>query len=1079
MKKLRITVLLLLMASFSQLDAQVLINEFSAANYSDFTDNYGENEDWIELYNAGASSVSLNGHYLSDKLDNPTKWTFPNGTSIAAGEHMVIFASGRDVTSGGNLHTNFKLTQTKGSEVILLSDPSEAPIALYELNAPNKVNESTGRISDGDANWGIMENPTPGNPNTNVKQFYATQPDSSPDPGLFTGSVDVTLSSPDPGVSIRYTTNGADPTAGSTLYAGPITLTETTVIRAIAINPDPDIPNSFIETSTYFVDDVHSIPVVSISGGSGIANLFGGDQSNPDTTFELFDENQVFLDESSGESNKHGNDSWAYDQRGIDYIARDQFGYGHAVEHEIFGTTDRDKFQRLMLKAAANDNYPESDGAHIRDAYLHELSQRANMDMDERSNEPCIVYLNGEYWGVYEMREKVDDIDYTKYYYDQDEGDVQFIKTWGWTWEEYGSPQALNEWNNLHNYIVSNDMSNDANYEYVEERLNVLSLIDYIILNTHAVCSDWLNYNTGWWRGLNPDGGALKWRYILWDLDASFGHYINYTGIPDTGANADPCDNEAPGISDPEGHVDILVALYENQDFYDMYINRYADLNNTYFTCDYMIDLLDEMIGRIEPEMQRQIDKWGGSMTGWQNNVQALEDFILTRCTAINDGLVDCYELEGPFDLTVDLTPVGAGTVQVNTFIPDAYPYLGSYYGGVNVTLTAEAEEGYVFSHWEIIPDITADHNDPVLSFEMTESMSIVAHFIEEVPQDLTVLVEPLNAGNVVLNTNLLSSYPFTISALAGTEMSVEAIAADCYVFDYWEINNHTIDPATNPTALFDLAVTDTLIAHFVNETAQLNFFANPPGAGSIDFNGTILNTWPTQESMNLCELVNLEAIPAEGYIFDYWEISNHNITDNTASITSFEFNNADNVIAHFTENLGHIEVSTDPIGSISIDGQPISTPTYEADLPVGTEVVIDATPPAGYEFDYWEVNGEIVNSGNPSYTHILAYGEENDVIAIFRAVACSLALPNVFTPNSDGANDVFRPLYTNCNFNSYQLTIYNRWGKIVYQSNDINQSWKADDAEIGVYVYMLSYQVSEGEEIRDDFRQGNITLLR
>ena len=119
-------------------------------------------------------------------------------------------------------------------------------------------------------------------------------------------------------------------------------------------------------------------------------------------------------------------------KRGFDYITRDQFGYNYAIKDELFRTKDRDKYQRLIIKCAANDNYPFSyggSGAHIRDSYVQSLSQVADLRMDERSFEPCILFLNGEYWGLYEIREKVDDNDFTDYYYDQDS--VEFLKTWG------------------------------------------------------------------------------------------------------------------------------------------------------------------------------------------------------------------------------------------------------------------------------------------------------------------------------------------------------------------------------------------------------------------------------------------------------------------------------------------------------------------------------------------------------------------------------------------------------------------------------------------------------------------------
>ena len=92
-------------------------------------------------------------------------------------------------------------------------------------------------------------------------------------------------------------------------------------------------------------------------------------------------------------SNEHGNDSNAYGQRGFDYITRDQMGYDYALESELFHVKERDQYQRLIFKAAANDNYPFEPGAHIRDAYVHTLSHLADLKLDERTNESCIVYL--------------------------------------------------------------------------------------------------------------------------------------------------------------------------------------------------------------------------------------------------------------------------------------------------------------------------------------------------------------------------------------------------------------------------------------------------------------------------------------------------------------------------------------------------------------------------------------------------------------------------------------------------------------------------------------------------------------
>lgn len=721
------------MLTFVDTTAQVVINEFSAANYDDAQDNYGEYEDYIELYNTGSSSVDLSGYYLSDKLTNLDKWEIPAGVTIPANGHLLIWCDDRNEVMGGSVHSNFKITQTKANEAVVFSDPSLQIIDFNAIDQATQKNHSWSRITDGGATWGIARNPSPGSSNTNVDSYYASIPQISPAAGLFTSTTSVTITTTDANVTIHYTLNGDEPTESDPVYTGPISVSQTTVVRAKAYSSDPNVPPSFIETNTYFINDDHTLSVLSISG-SGMQDLLDGSWgAEPEGHFEYFGPDQVLIHETLGEYNKHGNDSWAYDQRGVDFIVKDQFGYDYAVHDQIFPNKSRTEFQRLILKAAANDNYPFEDGAHIRDSYVHTLSQRANMEMDERTSKSCILYLNGQYWGVYDIREKVDDNDFTQYYYGQGRKWIDFIKTWGGTWAEYGT---MDDWETLHDYIINNDMSVQSNYDYVESQFEVESLIDYIILNTHVVCSDWLNWNTAWWRGRNPDGEKQRWRYALWDMDATFGHYINYTGVPDTGPTADPCDpEELDSGGDPEGHVEMLTALYANEDFYNLYINRYADLNNTYFTCDYMEGLLDEMIAEIEPEMPRQIAKWGGSMAQWQDNVEELRAFIQSRCTIIDTGIVDCYDVTGPFTITVNVEPVGSpNDVLVNTVIPLTYPYAGDYFGETDMTLTAQPGNGWFFTNWTVdnhtfAPDQFAEAI--ALAIEMNDN---VTAYFSEVP---------------------------------------------------------------------------------------------------------------------------------------------------------------------------------------------------------------------------------------------------------------------------------------------------------------------------------------------------------
>ena len=488
--------------------SQVVINEYSAANYDSFQDNYGEYEDWVEIYNTSGANVDLNGWYLSDKATNLTKWQFPSSFILPAGNTVLVYCSGRDEIVGANAHSNFKLTQTKGNEKIILTDLSGTTVIDSLTVFPNQKGDSRGRTTNGGNTWSVFQTPTPGANNVGAMQEYASTLIFSQPSGYYAAAISLSITSPDPNVTIYYTTNGDFPDNTATQYIGPINVGSTQVVKAVAYSSTTNIPQSFITYNTYFINATHTIPILSISGTQVDDLLSGWPFTNlePEGTIEYFDANGQLIDKGTGEYNKHGNDSWAYDQRGFDYIMRDQFGYNYAIKDQVFPNKSRDKFQRLILKAAANDNFSFEDGAHIRDAYIHSLSQTADLRMDERSYVPCIVYLNGDYWGVYDLREKVDDHDFTDYYYDQDKINLQYLKTWGQTWSEYGGPAAQNDWDTFKNFVLSNPMSNQANYQIVKSQFNTGSLIDYFLINMYTVCMDWLNWNTGWWRGMDPNG---------------------------------------------------------------------------------------------------------------------------------------------------------------------------------------------------------------------------------------------------------------------------------------------------------------------------------------------------------------------------------------------------------------------------------------------------------------------------------------------------------------------------------------------------------------------------------------------
>ena len=303
MNKLIYTLFIICFTLFST-NGQIVINEYSAANYNTSTDNYGEFEDWVELYNPTAVAIDLNGWALTDKPSNPTKWTFPSSFIVPANGVALIYCSGRDELIGTNAHSNFKITQTKGSEVFMLSDAG----GIFQDSIrvlPNQKSHTRGRETDGAVDWSVFTSGTPNASNFGAMQEYATTPVFLQTSGYYSASVNLTLSSPDPNITIYYTINGDRPNNTSTQYTGTaINIPTTTVVKAIAYSSTANIPPSFIDYHTFFINDTHTIPILSISGDQ-VDNLLNGNQIEPDGTLEWFYTNGVLLDKGTGEYNKH------------------------------------------------------------------------------------------------------------------------------------------------------------------------------------------------------------------------------------------------------------------------------------------------------------------------------------------------------------------------------------------------------------------------------------------------------------------------------------------------------------------------------------------------------------------------------------------------------------------------------------------------------------------------------------------------------------------------------------------------------------------------------------------------------
>lgn len=207
-------------------------------------------------------------------------------------------------------------------------------------------------------------------------------------------------------------------------------------------------------------------------------------------------------------------------------------------------------------------------------------------------------------------------------------------------------------------------------------------------------------------------------------------------------------------------------------------------------------------------------------MNEWQNNLLFLRNQITGRCQVIEQGLEDCYDVDGPHPVVINVWPPNSGDVNFNGFQQANYPWSQSWFGNLQANMTATAKVGWNFSHWELfnhtlLPDSTVNP----AAFTLMQADSIVAIFVRTDSLTITYDVSPPLSGSIRSNGTVLPVYPLTQTQIAGNVLNLEALPVAGYLFDYWEIFHHNMVPDSSADQAFlTFGETDTLIAHFVRE---------------------------------------------------------------------------------------------------------------------------------------------------------------------------------------------------------------------------------------------------------------------
>ena len=634
----------------------VIISEVMASNSTTAIPNTSLTCDWIEIYNTSNETVDLSGYGLSDNIGRPRRWQFPEGTVIYPGEYKVILCDG-DVSASTSsvLHTNFKITRA-GGETICLSDPTGKVLDKLVLSDEIPTDVSYGRTLNltGFFYYGT---PTPNSANNNDGfRGYCPQPTLSLDPGLHYSTVYVSLSIPENCV-VTFTTDGSIPTRSSTAYNGELLeINFTTVLRARAFRDDgQDYQPSRVTTGTYFINAYHALPVVSLVAdpkelwsetdgmltvGSSvdksvfpfkntIYSQFGKIEREGHVEYYLLDGTQV-LDQDM-EFGLQGQYSLDMPQKTFKLRARSKYGSKY-FNAKLFNDREYTQYRSFVLRNSGND----CAWTRLLDGFESRLLDAYGSTVLHQAWNPVVVYLNGTYWGHYNMRERVD-----QYFVAQHEGlsledadKITILEANGTLAK--GSNTVRKEYQAMIKKIKDSDPAkNEEDLQYILDNVDVDNYLEYMALLMFVGDSD--PGNIRYYRIDYEDGTHSKWRWIWYDKDY---------GLYNSSFNSPKSYTKSTGMGQKNINNTLLLKLLEVPEYKDQFLRKLGDIFQT-FTTDYMLEVLQPLIDQIEPEMNMHFNRWAeehdqaivsewpttpdGAYRYWQQRIDRLKNTLKKR----------------------------------------------------------------------------------------------------------------------------------------------------------------------------------------------------------------------------------------------------------------------------------------------------------------------------------------------------------------------------------------------------------------------------------------------------------------
>ncbi len=525
------------------------------------------------------------------------------------------------------------------------------------------------------------------------------------------------------GVKVFYTLSGSRPSTYSTKYDGRVfTLDKPTVIRALFYQNGSKIGES---TQSYIIGRTFNMAVVSIAVDTadffsytrGIyvkgccadsvppyqgANFWKGWER--EVNIEFYEPDNTLGFNQDAACRIFGGFSKGLPMKSLAIISKKKYGH-KKFKYKIFPNKKIKKFNSFVLRNSGGD----FNNTHFRDALLTDLTEP--IDMDIQAYRPCVVYINGQYWGIHNVREKINE-----HYLDDNHGvnkdSVDLLKHRGDV--QNGSSK---EYKKLLKFLSDNSFESNEMIEKLDSIMDIDNYIDYNITEIYVDNGD-AGGNIRYWKEQKP---GKRWRWILFDLDLSFGIGSSTAYKENTLHQMTTLSNEK--WPNPAWSTFIIRKLLENDSIQTVYINRFADHLNTIFSEENVNFKLDSIYNLIKDEMPYHAERWNTSIEKWNIRVDRMREFGNKRPYYLRTFIMEKFNLNDTVKVSVGAYDKKMGKVKLNS-LKLKKKFEGWYFTGVPITIKAKPKMGYEFVKWEGIED-----TNPKLTLTLTDSLSITPIF--------------------------------------------------------------------------------------------------------------------------------------------------------------------------------------------------------------------------------------------------------------------------------------------------------------------------------------------------------------